>query len=595
MKVRDSKKVWGLSKRNMGIAVLAVLLFVLIVQNFYAYNNHLVRLQQEEFLRLARSATYGIRMQLEEEKLSADEFFDSFVWSEGQEKMCESRMEQYLEMNLETRGQILLVEKDGTIKVDVRNHGQESVFSGAVFSESQAFGEDTVLGKAFKIGEHEYAVPVIKPLKDQENHYLIILINMKEIQRYLNTIIADKQDRGYVALKTQDGYIISHKNPEQIGLHMVEGRKKKYPNLDLSYLDELAKRQLSGQEDTYVYDSYWFSEEPVKKGKKVATFTPLYLDQEMWVVTLNLDYQTYLHPMQAYMYKGITFTGGIMLLFGYMLYWLNKSKAEKEQALRENRLLQELNRERELKIHAGKLSQIGTMTGKIAHDFRNFLMPIIGRSEFLLEDETLTEQAREDVSVILEYAEKASELTRQISRLSRREVLGTDYGYFDLVEMVRTWISQFSATLPKEAVFQDKIPQMHAWVYGNPIQIQEVLWNLCNNAKDALGGKVGTISFHVMVRDRKELTEIEDKQRLSPYEKSFVEISISDTGAGIPSHQISNIFEPFFTTKPEGKGTGLGLSIAYDIVTMHGGDIRALSQEGVGSCFKIYLPFKETL
>lgn len=468
------------------------------------------------------------------------------------------------------------MEQDGTIKADVRNHRQESVFSGAVFSGSQAFGESTVLGKALQIGEHEYAVPVIKPLKDQENHYLIILINMKEIQRYLNTIIADKQDRGYVALKTEDGYIISHKNPEQIGLHMVEGRKEKYPDLDLSYLDELAERQLSGQEDTYVYDSYWFSEEPVKK---VATFTPLYLDREMWVVTLNLDYQTYLYPMQSYMYKGIAFTGGLMLLFGYMLYWLNKSKAEKEQVLRENRLLQELNRERELKIHAGKLSQIGTMTGKIAHDFRNFLMPIIGRSEFLLEDETLTEQAREDVSVILEYAEKASGLTRQISRLSRREVLGTDYAYFDLVEMIRTWIPQFSAMLPGEAVFQGEIPRMQAWVYGNPVQIQEVLWNLCNNAKDAL----------------EELTEMEDRQKLSPYEKSFVEISISDTGAGIPSHLLSSIFEPFFTTKPEEKGTGLGLSIASDIVTMHGGDIRVLSQEGVGSCFKIYLPFKEKL
>lgn len=80
------------------------MLFILIVKNFYAYNNHLVRLQQEEFLRLARSATYGIRMQLEEEKLSADEFFDSFVVSGGQEKICESRMEQYLEMKPESRG-----------------------------------------------------------------------------------------------------------------------------------------------------------------------------------------------------------------------------------------------------------------------------------------------------------------------------------------------------------------------------------------------------------------------------------------------------------------------------------------------------------
>ena len=133
---------------------------------------------------------------------------------------------------------------------------------------------------------------------------------------------------------------------------------------------------------TCVYDSYWFSEEPVKKGKKVATFTPLYLDEEFWVVTLNLDYQTYIQPMRAYLYKGIGFTWGIMLLLGFILFRSGRARAEQEKKLRENRFLQELSRERELKIHAGKLSQIGTMTGKIAHDFRNFLMPIIGRAEY---------------------------------------------------------------------------------------------------------------------------------------------------------------------------------------------------------------------
>ena len=99
-------------------------------------------------------------------------------------------------------------------------------------------------------------------------------------------------------------------------------------------------------------------------------------------MTLNLDYQTYIQPMRAYLYKGIGFTWGIMLLLGFILFRSGRARAEQEKKLRENRFLQELSRERELKIHAGKLSQIGTMTGKIAHDFRNFLMPIIGRAEY---------------------------------------------------------------------------------------------------------------------------------------------------------------------------------------------------------------------
>lgn len=589
----EKKKGLGLSGEYLLVSVLAVLLFFLILKNFYAYNSHLVRLQQDEFLRLAKSITYGIEKHLEEEKTSADGFPDPWLLSGAGEDTLETWMEQYLSRKPQVRRQLLLADQNGKVILDVRNPAQDTFFSQTVFPESDGFGDHTRLGKAMKIGEHEYVVPIIKPLKDEEERYLIVLMDMGEIRKYLNTVIADKGDRGYVALKTEEGYIISHKNPEQIGMHMVRGRKEKYPELDLSYLDELAEMQLSGQEATYVYDSYWFSEEPVKKGKKVATFTPLYLDQEFWVVTLNLDYQTYIQPMRAYLYKGIGFTWGIMLLLGFILFRSGRARAEQEKKLRENRFLQELSRERELKIHAGKLSQIGTMTGKIAHDFRNFLMPIIGRAEFLLADDALTDQSREDATVILEYAEKASELTRQISKLSRKESMAADYQYFEAVEMIRAWIPRFVSTLPEQVMFEEEIPGLHAWVYGNEIQLQEVLWNLCNNAKEAISGPEGTIRLRIQVKKRESLIAAGEGQNLSPYEKAFLEIAISDTGTGIPPDILENIFNAFFTTKPEGKGTGLGLSIAYDIVSLHGGDIRVWSEAGKGSCFKVFLPARD--
>lgn len=589
----EEKKRSYPSREYLLVGILAVLLFFLILKNFYAYNHHLIRLQQDEFLRLAKSITYGIEKNLEEEKTSADEFFNPLLLSVYREDEFEIWMEEYIKMRPKVRTQILLADQEGSVILDVRNHGQESFFSGSIFPGSDKFGDNTILGKAMRIGEHEYVVPIIKPLKTEEKKYLIILMSMGEIQKYLNTVIADKGDRGYIALKTEEGYIISHKNPEQIGLHMVEGRKEHYPELDLSYLDKLAEMQLSGQEATYVYDSYWFSEEPVRKGKKVATFTPLYLDQEFWVVTLNLDYQTYIQPMQAYLYKGVSYTGGVIFLLGFILFRLSRARAEQEKKNRENQLLQELSRERELKIHAGKLSQIGTMTGKIAHDFRNFLMPIIGRAEFLLEDDTLTEQSREDVSVILEYAEKASGLTGQISKLSRKESTAADYRYFDAIEMIRTWIPGFLTTLPKQVKFKEQIPGLHAWVYGNEIQIQEVLWNICNNAKEAVHEQEGSIELRIQVKGRESLMADGEVQKLSPYENSFLEIAISDNGTGMPPDILEHIFNTFFTTKPEGKGTGLGLSIANDIIDLHGGDIRVQSEEGKGSCFKIYLPFRE--
>lgn len=271
-----------------------------------------------------------------------------------------------------------------------------------------------------------------------QEYYLILLMDMDEIRSYLNRVVEDEEENGYVALKNQERYILSHKNPEQIGLHMVRGRKEKYP--DLSYLDELEAMQLSGKEDTYVYDSYWFGENEIKKGKKVATFTPMYLDHEFWVVTINLDYQTYMVPLQRFMQKGIGLSACALLLFGVLLFRLNRSGEERKKIIRENRYLQELNeamgelaREREQRIHARKLSQIGTVTGKIAHDFRNFLMPVMGHAEFLLMDDSLPDKAKQDAEKIMEYE------------------------YFDLVREIPLWMESIAMILPKQIHYKMEI------------------------------------------------------------------------------------------------------------------------------------------
>lgn len=600
------KRKIQIKKEYVLIGIATIALFFLIIRNFYAYNQYLIREQQKDFLRLAKMVTYGLEEQLNREKDGMNQFFHPALsagegWELSQEEelqTLEHQMRQYLSMAPSRRHEMLLTDQEGTILRDIRDGEEGEFFTESAYPYPDELGTETVLGKACKIGEHEYVVPIIKPVHHGgQAYYLILLMDMDEMRSYLNRVVEDEKENGYVALKNQEGYILSHKNPEQIGLHMVRGRKEKYPDLDLSYLDELETMQLSGEEDTYVYDSYWFGESEIKKGKKVATFTPMYLDHEFWVVTINLDYQTYLVPLQHFMQKGIGLSACALLLLGVLLFLLNQEGQERKKMVRENHYLQELNgamselaREREQRIHARKLSQIGTMTGKIAHDFRNFLMPVMGYAEFLLMDQDLTGKARQDAEKIMEYALKASQLTDQIAKLSRHEKTTAEYTYFDMVRELPLWLESVAMMLPKQIHLQTEILPEHAWVYGNQTQLQEVIWNLCSNARDAMKEAGGDL--HILVKQM-EKTEAPEDIRVSQYDERLLCIFVKDSGCGIEPAALEHLFDSFFTTKPAGEGTGLGLSISYDIICQHGGDIRVETEVGTGSCFAVYLPYKE--
>lgn len=600
MKLKVSVK-----KEYLLIVFATIALFFLIIKNFYAYNQYLIKEQQKEFLRLAKVVTYGLEERLDSEKDGLDQFFHpellleevSGSSVEEDTHAVEHLMRQYLAMAPSRRQEMLLTDRSGVVLKDVRSAEEEISFGEAVYPRLDELGTDTVLGRAYLISEHEYVVPVIKPIEMGRKYYLILLMDMDEIRSYLNRVVEEEKENGYVALKNQEGYILSHKNPEQVGLHMVRDRKEKYPDLDLSYLDTIEAMQMSGEEDTYVYDSYWFGGDEVKRGKKVATFTPLYLDYEFWVVTINLDYQTYMVPLQHFMQKGIGLSVCALLLFCVLLFRLNRAGEERKKMVRENHYLQELNgamselaREREQRMHARKLSQIGTMTGKIAHDFRNFLMPVMGHAEFLLMDENLTGRSRMDVEKIMEYAQKASQLTDQIAKLSRHERTTAEYSYFDIALELPVWMESIAMMLPKQIQFLLEILPDHVWVYGNQTQLQEVIWNLCSNARDAMKETGGVLRVTVNSMKR---TEALENIRVSRYEDDLLCITVADSGCGMKPAVLEHLFDSFFTTKPAGEGTGLGLSISYDIICQHGGDIRVETEVGKGSSFTIYLPCKE--
>jgi signal transduction histidine kinase len=235
-----------------------------------------------------------------------------------------------------------------------------------------------------------------------------------------------------------------------------------------------------------------------------------------------------------------------------------------------------------------KLEAIGLLAGGVAHDFNNILQVIQGHTSFL--EETLTESphACEDITAIKTAAERASQLTRQLLTFSRKQPLKTEA--VDPDAMVTDMAKMLRRLLGDHINLQVTPLAEPGTLMGDKGQLEQMLMNLCVNARDAMpgGGQIRIKLERISLRNTKAAGYSELK------DGSYVVLTVSDSGCGIPHENLDHLFEPFYTTKDLGKGTGLGLSVVYGIVSKHNGAIRVQSEVGKGSVFTILLPIHDS-
>ncbi len=250
-----------------------------------------------------------------------------------------------------------------------------------------------------------------------------------------------------------------------------------------------------------------------------------------------------------------------------------------------NELAERLRAEEQLR-QAQKMEAVGRLAGGVSHDFNNILTVIMGECDLIMHEPSLHPEVRQGLDQIYQAGLRASALTRQLLAFSRRQVLQPIH--INLNEIINPIEHMLHRLIGEDLNLHTQLDSNLHTIRADPNQIEQVILNLCINARDAMptGGDLIIMTENVHI-------EVEFDPDLAPGD--YVLLSISDTGSGMDAHTREHLFEPFFTTKPHGKGTGLGLATVHGIVQQSGGVIRFQSSLNQGTSFYIYLPVVQSV
>ncbi len=265
--------------------------------------------------------------------------------------------------------------------------------------------------------------------------------------------------------------------------------------------------------------------------------------------------------------------GGKSVLYGCLAAITERKKAEAEKDRLQAQLYQ-----------SQKMESVGRLAGGVAHDFNNMLQAILGNVGLAMQSAAPGSSLRESLEEISACAKRSADLTRQLLAFARRQtvipkLLDLNETVEGLLKMMRRLIGEHIrlAWQPAAGLW---------WVKMDPSQVDQILANLCVNARDAIG-KSGLVSIET---GNVSIDEADCSENLSLVPGEYVLLSVTDNGCGMDKETLAHLFEPFFTTKDVGVGTGMGLATVYGIVKQNHGFVQVESRLGRGTSFLIYLP-----
>ncbi len=274
--------------------------------------------------------------------------------------------------------------------------------------------------------------------------------------------------------------------------------------------------------------------------------------------------------------------------------WTSNFKYDKDGQLKEvNGIGHDITRHKQSEDElrqARKMESIGTLAGGIAHDINNLLFMITGNTELALEDIPEWNPVHESLKEIKSASLKAAGVVKQLLNFSRKTE--QNLKPIGIVTILKEALKFLKSTIPSTIKFKTNLPDTDISINGDPVQINQIMMNLCANASQVMQDIGGTINIDVENVILNE-EDCEDYTNFSP--GHYVKIKVSDTGPGIEPEILDRIFDPYFTTKEFGAGSGMGLAVVHGIVKNHDGDISVDSKQGEGATFNIFFPIIDEL
>ena len=424
---------------------------------------------------------------------------------------------------------------------------------------------------------------------------MICAMNLDQIYRQ---IVAPVQigKGGYSIVKDKDLVIIMHHASDQIGIDAVYDRSVRYPQLDLQDLVEWTNMQQNQEEGCSIIDSYVWDDPALSPERRIVAYTTIYVSGEEWIVNSTLPYEELEQPLSHMINRLMGMSALFLLFLVVFVYFITRILMRAETQKKEIAYLKEINqgmelvrrKEEELQRYE-RMQSIGQMSSHIAHEFNNYLTPVMIYGEILEEDDSITPQNQELIRGIIKSVEEAAALSRRLLDFSRQDSYG-QLAEQDLSEEIQKACRMIERMAPENVSVVTEISEEPLWILGNKGMTSHLLLNLSNNAFHAMEGKAGTLAIRLFRREE------DAKAVMDGIEEGFLErwavLSVSDTGCGISREVLDRIFEPFYTTKRSGKGTGLGLSVVRNVMEAVKGEIEIESEVGTGTTFILSFPLR---
>ena len=451
-------------------------------------------------------------------------------------------------------------------------------------SEANADNEHParITGKQISPVTGWYELYIRKEIDTKEGLYnLCFAMNLEAL--YKNSVAKVKIGKnGYSVVKDQNLYIIMHHAKDQIGLDALFDRERLYPELDYSSMHAWLEKQANEDSGTGVIDTYDWADETHPRLQRVVAFRAIYIQGERWIVNSTLPVTELSAPLDDMMMTMIGIVFVYITLLGIIVVFVLQSHFQAAATEKEITYLKEINqgmetvaRKNEEIRHYQRIQSLGMMSSHIAHEFNNYLTPVMIYAELLENDESISPENKEMIHEMLVSVDRASDLSKQLLAFARQDT-GVRLERLNFTEEVQHAADIVGQLAPAAITVHTAITEESLYILGRKGMAEHILMNLCKNA------------FQAMEKtERKEL-----RIELAGGHEKLV-LRVRDTGCGISEDAQQKIFEPFYTTKGSRHGTGLGLSVVRNILGSIGGTIRVESTLGEGTCFIMEIPLCE--